>query len=207
MKRLLIGTNNEGKLGEFKKFLSALPVEIVFPSDIGLKLSPPEDADTYIENSEVKAKHFAKKSGLPTIADDGGIEIDFLNGAPGIRSRRYFGTNGKEATDKEIIDEMLKIAKKMPDDKRGARFVDIVSLALPDGRVWSVYAEVKGIVPQKPLLKILKGYPYRSFFYLPQIKKYYHEADLTEEEEKEYNHRYIAVRKLLPIISKVLGIK
>lgn len=203
-RKILIGTNNAGKLGEFKKFLSALPVEIVFPKDIGITDSPEENEKTYKENSEAKAKFFAKKSGLPTISDDGGIEIDFLNGAPGIKSRRYFGKNGKEATDEEIIEEMLKIAKRMPDDKRGARFVDIVSLALPDGQVWSVYAEVKGIIPKKPLLKILKGYPYRSFFYLPQIKKYYHEADLTEEEEKEYNHRYIAVRKLLPIIRNVM---
>ena len=206
MKKILIGTNNAGKLGEFKKFLSTISVEIIFPKDIGLKIYPPENASTYKENSEIKAKYFAKKSGLPTISDDGGIEIDFLSGGPGIKSRRYFGKNGLEATDEEIIEKMLRIAKKMPDDKRGARFVDIVSLAFPDGKVWSVYAEVKGIVPKKPLLKNLKGYPYRSFFYLPQIKKYYHEADLTEEEEKEYNHRYKAVNKLKPIIIRELGL-
>ncbi len=206
MKKILVGTNNKGKQSEFKKFLSVLPLKIVFPKDLGINESPEENKNTYKENSEMKARFFAKKSGLPTIADDGGIEIDYLNGAPGIKSRRYFGKNGKEASDEEIIDAMKKIAQEIPEEKRDARFVDVVSLALPDGKVWSVEAEVKGIISKKPLLKILKGYPYRSFFFLPQINKYYHEADLTEEEEKEYNHRYKAVQKLLPKIRQVLDI-
>lgn len=207
MQKILIATSNAGKLNEFTTFLSRVSLEIVSLSDLSLNSAFEENGENYKENSQAKAIHFAKLSGLPTIADDGGIEIDFLNGAPGIKSRRYFGKNGKEATDEEIIQAMQKIASEMPDKKRGARFVANVSLATPNGKVWTVVGEIKGIIAKKPLIKVLKGYPYRSFFYLPEIKRYYHEADLTPEQEKKYNHRYKAVQKLLPVISDVLGIK
>lgn len=201
MREIFIGTNNKGKQTEFKKFLSVLPVNIIFPQDLGIKDSPSEHANTYKENSEAKALYFAKASGLPTISDDGGIEIVALNNEPGVKSRRWLGY---EATDEQLIEHMKKVSKELPDDNRDAYFRDVVSLALPSGEVFNVNGEVKGIIHKKPLLKILKGYPYRSFFYLPQIDKYYHEADLTEDEEKQYNHRYIAVQKLLPIIRREL---
>lgn len=204
--KILIATSNAGKLNEFTSFLSSLPLEIVSLSDLSLNSVFEENGKTYKENSQAKAKYFAKLSGLPAIADDGGIEIDFLNGRPGIKSRRYFGKNGKEATDEEIIQAMQKIASEMPDKKRGAKFIANVSLATPNGKVWTVVGEIKGIIAKKPLIKVLTGYPYRSFFYLPEIKRYYHESDLTEEEEKEYNHRYKAVSKLKPIIIRELGL-
>ena len=90
MKKILIATSNKGKLNEFKAFLSSLRVEIVSLSDLKIDQSFEESGKTYKENSQAKAKYFVKKSGLPTIADDGGIEIDYLNGAPGIKSRKYF---------------------------------------------------------------------------------------------------------------------
>ena len=140
---------------------------------------------------------------MPTIADDGGIEISALGGAPGIKSKRWLG---KDSTDQDIINHMTKVAKELPDDIKEAKFKTVISLALPNGKVWSVNGEVKGIIAQKPYLRALKGYPYRSFFYLPKIKKYYHEDQLTQEEEKEYNHRYKAVQKLKPILRNVLSI-
>ena len=81
-----------------------------------------------------------------------------------------------------------------------------LSLALPNGKVWSVTGEIEGIIAKKPYLKLLKGYPYRSFFYLPKLKKYYHEKELSIDEQKLYNHRYIAISRLKPIIAKVLRI-
>ncbi len=206
MGKILISTSNKGKLNEFKNFLSILPVEIASLQELNIDSSFEEIGMTYKENSQAKALYFAKKSGLPTIADDGGIEIDYLGGGPGIKSRRYFGKDGKEASDEEIIDAMKKIALEIPEGKRNARFIDVVSFALPDGRVWSEPGEVEGIIAKRPLLKILSGYPYRSFFFLPEINKYYHEADLTPGQEKQYNHRYIAVQKLLPKIRQILDI-
>jgi XTP/dITP diphosphohydrolase len=199
MKQLLIATKNQGKVGEFKEFLKDLPFEIVSLKDLNIKEEIEEDGKTYLENSQKKALFFAKLSGLPTIADDGGIEIVALNNEPGIKSRRWLGY---EASDEEIVNHMLKISKSLPKNNRKAFFKTVVTFALPSGEVWSVKGEVEGIISDKPYLKLLKGYPYRSFFFLTEINKFYHEGELSKEEERLYNHRYKAVRKLLPIIRK-----
>jgi XTP/dITP diphosphohydrolase len=199
VKKLLIATKNQGKVGEFKEFLKGLPFAIVSLQDLKIKEDIEEDGKTYKENSQKKALFFAKLTNLPAIADDGGIEIAALNGAPGVRSRRWLGY---EATDEELISHMLKVSKKLPADNRKAVFKTIVSFAMPNGKVWSVEGKVEGVISEKPLLKILKGYPYRSFFFLPKINKFYHESELSKKEQRIYNHRYKAVLKLLPIIKK-----
>jgi len=197
--KLLIATKNQGKVGEFKEFLKDLSLEIVSLKDLGIKEDVEEDGKTYLENSQKKALFYARLTGLPVIADDGGIEIAALNGAPGIKSRRWLGF---EATDEQIIEHMIKVSKELLENNRKALFRAIVSFALPDGSVWSVEGKVNGVISKKPLLKILKGYPYRSFFFIPKINKFYHESELSKEEEKIYNHRYKAVKKLLSTIKK-----
>jgi XTP/dITP diphosphohydrolase len=201
MKKLLIATTNAGKLKEISNFLSGLPLKIVSLSDIGIIDDVRETGNNYRDNSQIKALFYAKKSGIPAITDDGGIEIEALNGAPGIKSKRWLG---KDSIEQDIINHMIKIAKELPDNNRKAKFKTTISLALPNGKVWSVDGEVEGIIAEKPYLKILKGYPYRSFFYLPKLKKYYHENQLTSGEQKEYNHRYKAIQKLIPIIIQEL---
>jgi len=210
MRKILIATTNQGKLKEISDFLKdlpagrqGLPLEIVSLYDIGISDDIEEVGKTYRENSQLKALFYAKKSGLPAISDDGGLEIVALNGAPGIKSRRWIGHN---STDKDIINHMMKVAKALPSNNRKAFFKTVVSLVLPNGKVWSVDGEIEGIIAQKPYLKLLKGYPYRSFFYLPKIKKYYHESELTKDEIRKYNHRYKAIKKLKLIIKKVLRI-
>ncbi len=201
MQKLLIATKNKGKLREFREFFSDLPAELVSLSDLNISDDVVEDEKTYEENSQKKAVFYAKKSGLPAIADDGGLEISALNGTPGVRSRRWLG---HDSTDEELISHMNKVAADLPDDNRAARFVTVVSFSLPDGRVWSTRGEADGIIAKKPLLKLLHGYPYRSFFFLPEIQKYYHESDLNAEEMEKYNHRFKAVTKLKPIIIRIL---
>ncbi|MBI2032311.1 MAG: non-canonical purine NTP pyrophosphatase [Candidatus Levybacteria bacterium] len=174
--------------------------------DLNISEDVVEDGETYLENATKKAKFFAELSGLPTIADDGGIEIDYLDGSPGIKSRRYFGKDGKESTDEEIIAEMDKIAKEILDEKRGARFIAVIVLAFPDGNTFDVMGLIEGEISSEPRKVAVKGYPYRSFFYLPKLKKFYRENELSEEESKLYNHRYKAVQKLLPIIRRELKI-
>lgn len=200
MKKLLIATHNPGKLREFKEFLLGVPFEIVSLSDVGITDDIEEDGKTYEENSQKKALFFAKKSGLPALSDDGGLEITALNNDPGIHSRRWLGYR---ATDEELIKHMKKVSKELPDDNRSAFFKTVVSVALPDGKVWSVMGEIEGIIAKKPLLKVSKGYPYRSFFYLPGLKKYYFESELTPEEMETYNHRYKAVREIKKILKKL----
>ncbi|MEK7185801.1 MAG: non-canonical purine NTP pyrophosphatase, partial [Patescibacteria group bacterium] len=201
VKKLLIATWNQGKLKEISGFLSEISLNLVSLKDVGIDKDFEETESTYQENSQNKAIFYARLSGLPVIADDGGIEIDALDGEPGIHSKRWVGS---DSTDEKIIDKMKQVSRNLPDDNRKAYFRTVVSLALPSGKVYSEAGEIEGEIAEKPLLKILKGYPYRSFFYLPKIGKYYHESDLSEEEEKLYNHRYKAIQRLKPIIRKEL---
>jgi XTP/dITP diphosphohydrolase len=203
MKKLLVATRNAGKLKEIFNFLSDLPLQIVSLNDVGITEDVIENGKTYEENSRIKALFYAKKSGLPTIADDGGIEILALDGAPGIKSKRWLG---KDSTEQDIIKHMVKVAKKLSNNRK-AFFKTVISFAMPTGAIWSINGEVEGIIAEKPYLKLLKGYPYRSFFYLPKIKKYYHEDQLTKEEQRMYNHRYKAIENLKPILKRELGIK
>ena len=203
MKKLFVATTNAGKLKEISNFLSELPLEIVSLADIGIKDDVKETGNSYQENSQIKALFYAKKSNLPTITDDGGVEIEAFNGAPGIKSKRWLGDG---STEQNIISHMIKVSSALSDDNRKAFFKTVISLALPNGKVWSVDGEIEGIIAKKPYLKILKGYPYRSFFYLPKIKKYYHEDQLDPEEQKEYNHRYKAIQKLKPILKRELSL-
>ncbi len=197
MQKILIATTNKGKLGEIKESLSDLPVDFVSLYDVGITDEVIEDGKTYEENSQKKATFYASRSGLPAISDDGGLEIDALGGAPGINSK-FFG--GKEGKDEDIIKKMMEVSQTIPDDKRDAKFVAVLSFALPNGKVWSERSEVVLQVSKKPLFKHLKGFPYRSFLVIPAIGKYYHESELTEQERKEYNHRYKALVKLKKII-------
>lgn len=199
MKKLLIATKNPGKIIEIKKFLKDLPFEIVSLKDVNINDDVEETGKTYEENSLLKALFYAKKSKLPVISDDGGLEIDALGGAPGIKSRRWLGY---EATDQELIEYMKKISQDLPENNRTAYFKTVVTFALPDGKYFQSEGKVKGEIARKPLIKFLKGYPYRSFFFLPQINKFYHETQLLKEEEKVYNHRYKAIKKLRPKILK-----
>jgi len=204
MKKLLIATKNKGKIQELTEFLKDLHLQLVSLKDVGITQDVVETGKTYEENSRKKAVFYARLSGLPAISDDGGLEIAALNGAPGVKSRRWLGY---EASDEKLIEYMKKIAKELPENNRNAKFVTVVSFALPGaelypGKVWSERGEVAGIIAKKPYLKLLQGYPYRSFFYLPKVQKFYHESELTDDEMKLYNHRYKAIQNLKKIIRR-----
>jgi len=204
MKQLLIATNNPGKLKEISSFLKHLPFEILSLGDVKIIDDIEEDGKTYAENSLKKARFFMEKSGLPVISDDGGLEIEALDNAPGVHSRRWIG---KDATEKDLIEHMRKVAKKLPGNNRTAWFRTVITFISPSGKILQQKGEVKGVIAKKPFLKLLKGYPYRSFFFIPEINKYYHENELTEGEMRLYNHRYKAIQKIIPQIIKELGLR
>jgi len=204
MQKLLIATHNKGKIGEYSEFLNGLPVELVSLTDLGITDDVLETGKSYEENSLQKARFYARVSKLPAISDDGGIEIVALGGEPGIKSRRWLG---KDTTEAALVEHMTKVAQMLPSDNRGAQFVAVATLALPTGEHWSVEGRVVGEIPRKPLMKYLEGYPYRSFFFLPEIGKYYHENELNQEEMRLYNHRYKAVEKLKPYVIKALNLE
>lgn len=195
MRKLLVATKNPGKLHEFSLFLSGF--DLVSLNTLGIVDDVEEDLETFEENSQKKALFYSKLSGLPTLSDDGGLEIDALGGQPGVKSRRWLGY---EATDEQLKKHLRDVLETLPNEKRTARFTTVVSFALPDGTVWSERGEVSGVLQDNGKTKDFKGYPFRSYFYLPQIQKYYYESDMTLEEREMYNHRHIALLKLLPVI-------
>jgi len=201
MKKVLIATTNKGKIKELSAFLSDVPFQLVSLSDVGITDEPEEDGKTYTENSQIKALFYSKESGLPAVADDGGIEIMALNGAPGLKSKRWLGP---DATEQDLLAHMTKVAKELPDENRQAFFKTVVSLAFPDGRVKSFPGEVEGIISKEPFYKYEQGYPYRSFFFVPKLNKFYFENELTPEEMKKYNHRLRAVEALKKYLKKEL---
>ncbi len=188
MKKLLIATTNPAKRDEYKDLLRGLPLELVDLEDVGITDVPAETGKNFEENAIIKAKFYYQTSGLPTLVDDGGFEIDALNGEPGVKSHRWLGW---EMTDEEIIEEVMKRMRgKM---QRSCRLNLVVALATPFGIVTSQSA-VEGVVAEKAAEKKIKGFPYRSLMYFPSYGKYY--CDISEEEHEILNHRKHAIEKI-----------
>ena len=202
MQKLLIATTNPGKFAEIKKYLSDLPIELLSLADLGIKEKVVEDGKTFKENAIKKAKFYGKISGLPTIADDGGLEIDILNGEPGVKSRRWI--NGLDASDEDLINYTLKKLEGMLLDKRGAQLRTVIALVLANGKVYTSEGVVRGLISEKPYEKRTAGFPFRSLLYLPEIGKFYHKDDLTPKENLKYNHRVKALQKFKRIIKTSL---
>lgn len=203
MQKVLLATTNKGKIKELSRLLQDLPITLVSLTDVGITQEIEETGDTYEENSRLKAVEYAKLAGLPAVSDDGGLEIAALNGEPGVQSRYWAGPEGK---DEAIAEKMTQVAQDLPDDNRNARFRAVLTLGLPDGTYWQADGEIQGVIVKEGFPKAAIGFPYRAHFYLPQLKKYYLESELTEEEEKMYNHRYKAIEKLKEIIRKELHV-
>ena len=199
MQRLLIATSNPGKLRELKQFLSDLPLELVGLQDLQITEKAPETGATFEENAILKAEFYALKSGLPALADDGGFEIDALNGEPGVKSHRWVDPS-KENDDETLINFSLKRLATTPLTKRGAQLRLVLALVLPSGQSFTTTDVQRGIVPIAASPKREHGFPYRSLLFFPKINKYY--IDVSTSEMEEYNHRKRAVAKMKGIIRK-----
>ena len=201
MQKLLIATSNPGKVGEYKAQLSDLPLELVSLKDIGLG-SIEETGKTFEENAILKAKTYFELSGLPCISDDGGLEIDYLNGEPGVYSRRS-KTGDENVTDQELIDFTLEKMKGVPEEKRTARLRLVMAFANKEGKMQTTEAAVEGVISETPAVNAVEGFPFRAVLYIAQFKKMY--DDLTHEEHDMVNQRILAIKKLKPIIKESLA--
>jgi XTP/dITP diphosphohydrolase len=199
MNRLLIATTNPGKLAEIKEFLKDLPVTLVGLADVGITEAPEEIGISFEENAILKAKFYAGKSKLPTLADDGGLEIDALAGEPGVKSHRWIHPD-REDTDEELIQYTLDRMKDIVDANRGAQLRLVLALVIPNGELFTAEEKVRGIIPRMASKYRRKGFPYRSLLFLPEIKKYYTHDELTVTETDTYNHRKKALEILKPIL-------
>jgi len=204
MNKLLIATTNPGKLGEIKEFLRDLPVTLVGLADVGITEFPEETGISFQENAVLKAKFYAEKSKLPTLADDGGLEIDALNGEPGVKSHRWIHDD-REDTDEELIQYTLDRMKDIVDTNRGAQLRLVLALVIPGGEVFTSEEKVRGIIPHEASKTRFRGFPYRSLLFLTEINKYYNHDELTVTETETYNHRKKALEILKPILKLKLG--
>jgi len=201
MKKLLLATNNPAKIQEISRFLHGVPVELVTLKDVGITEQAPEDGRTFEENARSKALFYMERSGLPSLADDGGIEIDALGGKPGVDSHRWISKD-KDDEDELLIDEVFKRLKDVPKEKRGAQMRVVLLLALPDGQIFTAEGVQRGIIADKPGSNRTPGFPFRTVFFIPEINKYYDHSVMTAEENEVYNHRKKALEKLKPVIRK-----
>ena len=199
MKKLLLATTNPGKILEHKEILKDLPIEIISLRDLNLENSQvEEDGKTFEENAIKKSKFFCKLTKLPTLADDGGIEIDALNGKPGVKSRRW---PGHEATDEELVKMTLEKLDGLPPEKRGAQLRCSIAISFPDDEKIHLFEGIlRGFIMEKPI-GIIPGFPFRSLFYLPEIGKIL--GELTMEEEAKIAHRKRAMEKAIPILKQM----
>ena len=188
MQKLLIATNNHGKVREFQELLKGLPYTLVTPGEIGLKLDVHESGQTYQENARIKAAAFAKASGILALADDSGLEVDALGGEPGIRSSRYAGEG---ASDHQRVNFLLNKLKDVPEQKRTGRFRCVIALARPDGQIEFCEGSCEGLITFAP--RGSEGFGYDPIFFFTELKQTM--AELPSEVKNGISHRARAAFK------------
>lgn len=197
MTKLLIASTNRGKLREFQAILASEPYELFLPADLGIALTVEETGETYRENAELKARAYAQASGLITLSDDSGLEVQALNGAPGLHSARYAPQKG--ATD---ADRRAYLLENLRDKPRPwlARFVCTVAIATPQGKVFFTEGECPGeIIPEE---RGTHGFGYDPIFFFPE--RGLTMAELPPEEKNRISHRARAVLAAIPILRQLL---
>jgi XTP/dITP diphosphohydrolase len=197
MKKLLIATNNPGKLSEITDLLKKIPIQLLTPHDLEIDMDVDETGGTYDENAILKAEAFMKASGLASLADDTGLEVDALDGAPGLHSKRYAPDPG--ATDADRRKLLVKNLEKYPRPWR-ARFICSVALTQPDGSTQLAQGACEGeIIPDE---RGTQGFGYDSIFYFAELGKTMGELDLPEK--NLVSHRARAVNNILYAIEDYL---
>jgi XTP/dITP diphosphohydrolase len=164
--RLLIATHNQGKKAEYAAILNNLPLELVTLTDLDIDIDIEETGETFEENALLKARGYAAIADLLTLADDSGLEVDALDGAPGVRSARYAGP---EASDEDLYTLLLQNLRGVPASERTARFRCVIALVWPDGREETVEGVCEGRILREP--RGSRGFGYDPVFYVPAYGK------------------------------------
>lgn len=180
MVKIVAATNNLHKLREFKEILAPLGYQVLSLKDAGISVEIEETGATFEENSRIKAKEILKLTGLPSLADDSGLEVDALNGEPGVFSARYC-----EGSDEDRVDFLLNKMKQIEEKDRTARFVSVITLCFPDGDTIIARGTCEGKITFEPKGK--NGFGYDPVFYVEQYHKTF--AELTADEKNRISHR------------------
>jgi XTP/dITP diphosphohydrolase len=197
MHKLLIATGNHGKVREFQALLEGLPVELFTPRDIGLDIDVVEDGQTYRENAGKKAIVYSKASGLISLADDSGLEVDALGGAPGLYSARYLPLpNASDADRRAFLLHNLNASPR----PWTAHFHATIAIGKPDGQLLFGEGNCYGeIIPQE---LGSNGFGYDPIFFIPEMESTM--AQLSMEEKNRLSHRALAVQNVLPLLRILL---
>ena len=182
--KFVLASHNKGKLAEMQAVLAELGVEVTLPADLGIDVDVEETGETFAENAALKAKAIMAASGLPAIADDSGLCVNWLNGAPGVYSARYGGLDSDEARYKLLLNNLRGATD------RSAYFHTAIVCAFPNGDVLTAEGECAGTIAYAPQGE--GGFGYDPVFFVPQLRKTF--AQLTPEEKNAISHRGNALR-------------
>ena len=185
--KVILASNNKNKILEFKQILSPLGYDVVSQSEAGVNIEVEENGTTFEENSMIKAKAVYDVAKMAVIADDSGLEVDYLDKAPGVYSHRYAGEN---ATDKDRCRKILSELEGVSDDKRTARFVCVISYFDNDGNVSVLRGECEGIIGRE--MKGDNGFGYDPIFMIGDRSF----AEISADEKNSISHRANALKKL-----------
>jgi XTP/dITP diphosphohydrolase len=186
--KLLVATGNPGKLKELAGLFADVPFDLVSLADVGIDEEVPETGETFEDNAILKAVGYAAMSGMWTVADDSGLEVDALGGAPGVLSARYAG---EDATDAQRIALLLQNLENVTEDRRQARFRCVMALSRPDMPPELFQGTCDGTIVKSP--RGSRGFGYDPIFLFPELGRTM--AELAEEEKSLVSHRGIAARK------------
>ena len=194
MRDLLIATHNAGKLREYRRLLVGLPFSPRSPVERGVSVDVAEDGETFEENARQKASKFAAASGLLTLADDSGLEVDALDGTPGVRSARYV-----PGSDADRVAALLDNLRDVAWEERTARFRCVIAIASPDGIVATADGACEGMIALEPAGQ--GGFGYDPVFYLPEQDCTM--AQLEPEQKNHISHRARAAEAALPVLRRL----
>ena len=189
MRRIVFATGNAGKMKEIKEILSDMDAEVVSMKDAGIAVDIEENGKTFEENAVIKAKAVAALTEDAVLADDSGLEVDYLNGEPGVYSARYMGEDTSYIIKNQAILDRLA---GVPKEQRTARFVCAIAAALPDGNVLVTRETIEGYIGDKPAGS--NGFGYDPIFYVDEFGC--STAELTEEQKNRISHRGKALRAM-----------
>jgi XTP/dITP diphosphohydrolase len=187
--KLFFATANQNKVKELAALISDYDIDVVSAADYPDFISPPETGETFQENAQIKAECACKFTGLPSLADDSGLVVDALKGAPGVYSARYAGEN---ATDEENNEKLLAEMKDIPEEDRKAYFCSVLCLALPKGETVFSEGRVHGMILKERRGE--NGFGYDPLFYVNEMDKGM--AELTLAEKNMVSHRGMAFRQM-----------
>ena len=193
MMKLLIATRNPGKVREYEKLLAGLPLELTHPAQEGLDIEVAETGASFADNARLKATAYARASGLLTLADDSGLEVDALGGEPGIRSARYAGSG---ASDEERYRLLLEKLRGVPWEERTARFRCAIAVATPEGQIHTAEGTCEGIIAFEPREE--HGFGYDPVFYFQEYGMTM--AELPPDVKNKISHRARAAQGVREIL-------